>query len=89
MCIVVERALDGVTLPFDLFDIRTNCCFQVAERQGRYLADFLNKGCPPHMEPFRFKNMGMLAYIGRYEALVDTPVARLYGKSQKVRNCMC
>ncbi|XP_025093077.1 probable NADH dehydrogenase isoform X2 [Pomacea canaliculata] len=67
----------------DIDDYSLPCTAQVAERQGRYLADFLNKGCPPHMEPFRFKNMGMLAYIGRYEALVDTPVARLYGKSQK------
>ena len=52
----------------------------MAERQGRFLADFLNKGSPKDMEPFRFQSMGMLAYIGRYEALADTPVARLQGQ---------
>ncbi|KAK7088099.1 probable NADH dehydrogenase [Littorina saxatilis] len=63
----------------DIEDTPLPCTAQVAERQGRYLADFLNKGCPSDPEPFRFKNMGMLAYIGRYEALTDTPVARLQG----------
>lgn len=55
------------------------CTAQVAERQGRFLADFLNKDCDRDVDPFRFKSMGMLAYIGRYEALTDTPVARLQG----------
>ncbi|XP_076472969.1 putative NADH dehydrogenase [Babylonia areolata] len=62
--------IDGYPLP---------CTAQVAERQGRFLADFLNQGCSGDTEPFRFRNMGMLAYIGRYEALTDTPVARLQG----------
>ncbi|KAL8619151.1 hypothetical protein ACOMHN_019423 [Nucella lapillus] len=55
------------------------CTAQVAERQGRFLAGFLNKDCRADVDPFRFKSMGMLAYIGRYEALTDTPRARLHG----------
>ncbi|KAK7488255.1 hypothetical protein BaRGS_00020562 [Batillaria attramentaria] len=56
----------------DIENYSLPCTAQVAERQGRYLANFLNKGCP-------IQDMGMLAYIGRYEALTDTPMARLHG----------
>jgi NADH:ubiquinone reductase (non-electrogenic) len=47
---------------------------QVAQQQGGYLARALNQRArgqtPP---PFRFKNKGMLAYIGGNQALADLP----------------
>lgn len=54
---------------------------QVAERQGRYLAKALSHQPTaehPEPEPFEFKPWGMLAYVGGYKALHDTP----YSKSQ-------
>lgn len=55
--------------------------FQVAERQGRYIATCLNEiakvGSPS--KPFTFKSMGMLAYIGGYKALSDLPEFKLKG----------
>ena len=57
------------------------CLFQVAERQGRYLAKQLaniHSGRQP--DPFVYKPWGMLAYIGGYKALTDTPVAKSQGK---------
>lgn len=50
---------------------------QVAMQQGKYLAKALNaraKGREP--KPFRFKDLGMLAYIGEHEALADLPNAK-------------
>ncbi|KAA8549422.1 hypothetical protein F0562_001105 [Nyssa sinensis] len=56
---------------------------QVAERQGKYLANLLNeigKACGGHAngakemelgEPFVYKHLGSMATIGRYKALVD------------------
>jgi NADH:ubiquinone reductase (non-electrogenic) len=47
---------------------------QVAQQEGRYLAGQLNrmaKGKPA--EPFQYKNLGMLAYIGGNRALADLP----------------
>lgn len=41
---------------------------QVAERQGRWLARYLSG---KETEPFKFQNMGMLAYVGGYSALTD------------------
>jgi len=43
---------------------------QVAQQQGRYLArQWRKRG---RIKPFRFRSMGMLAYIGNDQALVDT-----------------
>ena len=50
--------------------------FQVAEREGGYLAKEL---CNPTNEPFSFTSAGMLAYIGSYEGLSDLPQAKLRG----------
>jgi len=55
---------------------------QVAERQGRYVAECLNSSAHGHrqtMKPFHFQSMGMLAYIGGYSALTDTPELKLKG----------
>ena len=41
---------------------------QVAERQGKWLAKYLNGTTK---KPFKFSNMGMLAYVGGYTALSD------------------
>ena len=54
--------------------------FQVAERQGRYLAKQLaNIHSGEQYHPFVYKPWGMLAYIGGYKALTDTPVAKSQG----------
>lgn len=56
---------------------------QVAERQGRYLAKALCHQASvdkPEPEPFVFKPWGMLAYIGGYQALHDTPYAKSQGE---------
>ena len=54
---------------------------QVAERQGRYLAELLNNTDQSSVKPFTHKHLGMLAYIGGYEALTDTPDVKLKGTS--------
>ncbi|XP_022235771.1 internal alternative NAD(P)H-ubiquinone oxidoreductase A1, mitochondrial-like [Limulus polyphemus] len=57
------------------------CTAQVAERQGRYLAHCLNNVTSVNqLQPFQFKSMGMLAYIGGYKALSDLPEVKLQGK---------
>uniref|UniRef100_A0A0B7A9J8 Uncharacterized protein n=1 Tax=Arion vulgaris TaxID=1028688 RepID=A0A0B7A9J8_9EUPU len=56
------------------------CTAQVAERQGRYLSKFLNSGCDEDkIGPFKFESLGMLAYIGRYEGVSDTPQFKFKG----------
>lgn len=45
---------------------------QVAQQQGKYLARYLNRrahGKP--IKPFKYKHMGMMAYIGEQRALAD------------------
>jgi NADH:ubiquinone reductase (non-electrogenic) len=52
---------------------------QVAMQAGKYLAGALNghaRGRQP--EPFKFNNMGMLAYIGESRALADIPKAKVH-----------
>jgi NADH:ubiquinone reductase (non-electrogenic) len=47
---------------------------QVAQQEGKYLSYSFNhiaRGKTP--EPFRYKNLGMLAYIGDRRALADLP----------------
>ena len=54
--------------------------YKVAERQGRYISRQLNdEAYGKSVQPFRFKSMGMLAYIGNYEALSDLPEFKLSG----------
>lgn len=58
------------------------CTAQVAERQGRYLARALcHQPTPgrPEPEPFVYKPWGMLAYVGGYQALHDTPYDKSHG----------
>ena len=55
------------------------CTAQAAERQGRYLGKALSHqptAEKPEPEPFVFKPWGMLAYVGGYKALHDTPVTK-------------
>lgn len=53
----------------------------MAERKGRYLANALNEVAAKGFasKPFEFKSMGMLAYIGGYQALSDLPDFKLKG----------
>lgn len=45
---------------------------QVAQQMGLYLARYMNKEMKL-TKPFKFRNLGMLAYIGDRKALADTP----------------
>ncbi|XP_077995904.1 uncharacterized protein LOC144449264 [Glandiceps talaboti] len=63
----------------DCADIENNALAttaQVAERQGRYLAKSLSSNSN---EPFKYQHTGMLAYIGKYEGLADTPAVKAQG----------
>ena len=57
------------------------CTAQVAERQGRYLAKQLaqelkqDKG----LKPFSWRNAGMLAYVGDYQALAEFETSKFRG----------
>ncbi|GAB6030201.1 hypothetical protein CHUAL_005877 [Chamberlinius hualienensis] len=57
------------------------CTAQVAEKQGKYVADYLNALSAGKIEfpPFKFTSLGMLAYIGDYQALSDLPEVKLRG----------
>lgn len=46
---------------------------QTAQRQGKYLGKSLNKIAKgKEIKPFRYKDLGMLAYIGSHKALANT-----------------
>lgn len=46
---------------------------QVAQRQGKYLGKTLNKIAKgKDVKPFKYKDLGMLAYIGSHKALVNS-----------------
>ena len=46
---------------------------QVAQRQGKYLGKSLNKLAKgKDIKPFKYKDLGMLAYIGSHKALANT-----------------
>lgn len=67
----------------DYWKLATLLSAQVAERQGRYLAKALGhqaSATDPESEPFQFKPWGMLAYVGGYQALHDTPYAKSQGE---------
>ena len=51
----------------------------MAEREGRFLGNLLNKGGADKVQPFKFHSMGMLAYIGGFEGLSDLPDFKLKG----------
>lgn len=67
----------------DFHDCSIECFTQVAERQGKYLANLLNrigKSGGGHANsardadlgaPFVYKHLGSMATVGRYKALVD------------------
>lgn len=47
---------------------------QVAQQEGWYIARILNRMANnKRVKPFKFKNLGMLAYVGGNRALADTP----------------
>ncbi len=55
---------------------------QVAQQQGKYLARSLAReraGKPAR--PFRYRPMGMLAYVGAGRALADLPNVKWSGRS--------
>lgn len=52
---------------------------QVAQQQGRYLAEVLRR--KGELQPFGYKKMGMLAYIGGGKALADLPNAQWSGRT--------
>ncbi len=59
------------------------CTAQVAERQGQYLAKALGHvptSDKPLPEEFVFKPWGMLAYVGGYKAIHDTPIDKSQGR---------
>ncbi|XP_072035082.1 probable NADH dehydrogenase [Amphiura filiformis] len=65
--------IEGYSLP---------CTAQVAEREGRYLAKCLaSLDTKPitEIEPFKHQNMGMLAYVGDYKGVTDTPAVKAQG----------
>lgn len=51
---------------------------QVAQQLGLFMAKFMNKDLKL-TTPFKFKNLGMLAYIGSHKALADTPQFKATG----------
>jgi len=51
---------------------------QVAQQQGKYLAQTLNSR--KELRPFSYKRLGMLAYIGAGRALADLPQAQWSGR---------
>jgi NADH:ubiquinone reductase (non-electrogenic) len=55
---------------------------QVAQQEGRYVGQLLNrKGRHQSLKPFRYKNLGMLAYIGSNHALADLASIKGHGFS--------
>lgn len=57
------------------------CTAQVAERQGRYLAKAIEHDPgDPQLDGFAHKPWGMLAYVGGYRAIHDTPVDKSQGQ---------
>jgi hypothetical protein len=53
---------------------------QVAERQGRYLAKSLSQfPVMTYAPPMQFESLGMLAYVGDYQAVTDLPQFKFGG----------
>jgi len=54
---------------------------QVAEQEGKYLADRFNREAKSKkLKPLHFKSKGMLAYVGGHRALADLPHAQVTGR---------
>ncbi len=63
-----------------LQDHNTPATAQVAMQQGKYLGKSFNRRArSKQAEPFRYRHLGMLAYIGRHQALADLPQAKSRG----------
>jgi len=78
---VLDAPSDTVYAIGDCADIQGNslpCTAQVAEREGQYVAQSLNAD-PSLAKPFKFTSMGMLAYVGGFKAVTDTPAAKFSG----------
>jgi NADH:ubiquinone reductase (non-electrogenic) len=53
---------------------------QTAQRQGKYLGKSLNRIAKgKEIKPFRYKDLGMLAYIGSHKALANTSQVKMSG----------
>lgn len=53
---------------------------QVAQQEGKYLAKMFNrKAGGKSIDPFSYRHMGMLAYIGSKRALADLPNVKAHG----------
>jgi NADH:ubiquinone reductase (non-electrogenic) len=53
---------------------------QTAQQQGKYLGKTLNKLAKgAAIKPFKFNDLGMLAYIGNHKALANTPAYKASG----------
>lgn len=67
----------------DIDQLPLPCTAQVAERQGRYLAKTILNNSDDvdlnELAEFQFRSMGMLAYVGGYTAVTDTPDIKLSG----------
>jgi NADH:ubiquinone reductase (non-electrogenic) len=60
---------DSAEIPDEAFPVTA----QVAQRQGKYLGKSLNKLAKgKKIAPFKYKDLGMLAYIGSHKALANT-----------------
>ncbi|CAG2194224.1 ndh1 [Mytilus edulis] len=65
----------------DVQDMPLPCTAQVAEKKADNLAKMLNHG-KEFAEPFKFQSMGMLAYIGKYQALTDVKQIKMQGRKK-------
>jgi len=52
---------------------------QPAMQQGKYLASYLKKDCPADHPPFRYKDYGTMATIGKKKAVADLPWGKFTG----------
>jgi len=53
---------------------------QVAQQEGKYLARMLNRSVKQKpIHPFRYKDLGMLAYVGSNRALADLAAMKAHG----------
>ncbi|KAK3086417.1 hypothetical protein FSP39_018177 [Pinctada imbricata] len=60
----------------DIEKLPLPCTAQVAEREGKYLAKKLNGKTD---NEFKYINMGMMTYIGRYQALTEVTKVKMQG----------
>jgi len=61
-------------------DYPTPATAQVAMQQGKFLGHYFNrKAKSKSLKPFRYRDLGMLAYIGHNMALADLPQTKSHG----------